>query len=517
MVHFFRWCFVFCFFAVSLTSHAAVPLQDLYCRDGQQGNMCGSRESRKAAYQAWLESPGVRGVCGNGSSPAINSVFVIAESPTSITFNFDERGCDGSGPYGNSGEGLRGSFSRVQSSCPANSTQSGSSCICNSGFTQSGDQCLPPNKDDKCAGDFNLSGFALGSGKLLDSQILNGEVPSGDMCWPYDSPSSGCTVRFVQDKVVTMPGGTKQTYGRIGMYQGAPGATQGKACDVPAATPGDGTTVEEKCSKAGYASSESTPGGRVCLDPPKCPGGFGGEVTFQGVTQEVCVKDQGTNVVKSEKNTETKNKDGSTDKVNEKTTCQGKTCTTEKTTTNTPSGGGSSTVINSSTVVQSKEDYCKSNANSAQCNSSANGEKDGKGGSFGGSCDGGFTCEGDALQCAQVREQYKRNCEMMDKDKDAGSLTNKALNGTDDKSADALKASAGQVNVASSFDQSGYGWSRSCPSDTRIPLNFGGVSSEFNIPYSVTICGPLGILSWAGVGITLLGCLVWVVGAKKGG
>ena len=397
-------------------------------------------------------------------------------------------------------------------SCPANSTGSGNSCICNSGYAESNGACVSTTSPDaKCAGDFNLSGFALGSGKLLDSQVLNGEVPSGDMCWPYDSPSSGCTVRFVQDKVVTMPGGTKQTYGRLGMYQGAPGATQGKACEVPAATPGDGTTAEEKCSKAGYASSESSPGGRVCLDPPKCPGGFGGEVN--GV--EVCVKDEGTNVVKSEKNTETKNKDGSTDKVNEKTTCQGKTCTTEKTTTNTPSGGGSSTVINSSTVVQSKEDYCKSNANSAQCNSSANGQEDGKGGNFGGSCDGGFTCEGDALQCAQVREQYKRNCEMMDKDKDANSLTNKALNGTDDKSADAMKESAGQVNVGSTFDQSGMGWSHSCPADPRIALNFGGSGAEFSIPFS-RICGPLGVLSLAGVGITLLGCGVWVLGGKKG-
>ena len=355
-----------------------------------------------------------------------------------------------------------------------------------------------------------MSGFALGSGKLLDTQVLNGEISSGSMCWPHDTPSSGCTVNFVQDKVVTMPGGTKQTYGRIGMYQGPPGTTQGKACDVPAPTPGDGTTVEEKCSKAGYASSESSPGGRVCLDPPKCPGGFGGEVN--GV--EVCVKDEGTNVVKSEKKTEKKNEDGSTEKVTEKTSCKGNQCTTEKTTTNTPAGGGSSTT-NVTNNIQSKEDYCKSNANAAQCKGDANGDGKDDSGSFGGSCDGGFTCEGDALQCAQLKEQYKHNCETMGKDKDANSLTNKALNGTDDKSADALKASAGQLNVGSTFDQSGLGWSHSCPADPRIPLGFGGSNSEFTIPFS-RICGPLGVLSLAGVGITLLGCGVWVLGGKKG-
>ncbi|KKI11603.1 hypothetical protein XA67_24075 [Comamonas thiooxydans] len=166
-------------------------------------------------------------------------------------------------------------------------------------------------------------------------------------------------------------------------------------------------------------------------------------------------------------------------------------------------------------MSQSKDDYCKNNADSAQCKGDSNGDGKDGGGSFGGSCEGGFTCEGDALQCAQLREQYKHNCETMGKDKDANSLTNKALNGTDDKSADALKASAGQVSVSSTFDQSGLGWSHSCPADPRIPLGFGGSNSEFSIPFS-RICGPLGVLSLAGVGITLLGCGVWVLGGKKG-
>lgn len=400
--------------------------------------------------------------------------------------------------------------------CPANSTkaQIGNGCVCDSGYAEKDGACVAATTPDaKCAGDFNMSGFGVGNGTLSQTATLKGDVPSGAMCHPYSSPTSGCMVQFRADKVVEMPDGSKQTIGQYGMYKGPPGEVQGKACDIPAEQPGEGTEVDANCKKSGYAGSESVGGRKVCLDVPDCPGGYGGYVAHLG--GEVCIKDQGTNVTKTEKNTETKNKDGSTDKVTEKTSCQGKTCTTEKTTTNTPSGGGSSTVINSSTVVQSKEDYCKGNSNSAQCNSTGNGEGDGKGGSFGGSCDGGFTCEGDALQCAQLREQYKRNCEMMDKDKDANSLTNKALNGTDDKSADAMKESAGQVNVGSTFDQSGLGWSHSCPADPRIPLGFGGSNSEFTIPFS-RICGPLGVLSLAGVGITLLGCGVWVLGGKKG-
>lgn len=398
-------------------------------------------------------------------------------------------------------------FRGTSESCPANATQSGSTCTCKSDFVEKGNQCVSKQDPDiKCAGDFNLSGFGLGFGKLLDSQVLSGEIPSGDMCWPYDSPSSGCTVRFVQDKVVTMPGGTKQTYGRIGMYQGAPGAIQGKACDVPTATPGDGTTVEEKCSKAGYASSESSPGGRVCLDPPKCPGGFGGEVN--GV--EVCVKDEGTNVVKSEKNTETKNKDGSTDKVSEKTTCQGKTCTTEKTTTNTPSGGGSSTVINSSTVVQSKEDYCKSNANSAQCNSSANGEKDGKGGSFGGSCEAGFACEGDALQCAIARDQHKRNCQMFDdKTSESQLYGSEVAKGSDRDVTKDLPGNT-EVDVAGKLSSEDVLGGGRCIADLNIQV----WRSSVSLPFS-KICPSLGYLGWVLVAVCSLAAFRIVSGTSK--
>lgn len=297
--------------------------------------------------------------------------------------------------------------------CPANSTGS-SSCTCNSGFEEKDGQCVPPNRDDRCAGDFALAGFGLGSGKLADTQIMKGEIPSGDMCWPYDAPGSGCTVRFVQDKVVTMPDGSKQTYGRLGLYIGPAGTTQGKACDIT----DPGHEVSADCKTVGSIGNAS--GGRaVCADPPKCPGGFGGEVN--GV--EVCVKDDGANVTKSEKETVTKKPDGSTEKVTEKTTCQGKTCTTEKTTTNTPAGGGGSTT-NVTNVNQPKEDYCKNNADAAQCGkgSKGDGDGDGKGGSFGGSCSAGFTCEGDALQCSMAQEQHKRACELMSNPSDESKL-----------------------------------------------------------------------------------------------
>lgn len=387
--------------------------------------------------------------------------------------------------------------------CPDNSTASGTTCVCSSGFVEKNGQCISAQDPDmKCATDFAMAGFGIGQGlgTIRDTKTVSGVVPSGEMCWPHESATSGCLVIFDRSSLTTMPDGSIQSGGSFSMYKGGVG---GKACTLEELQD-PGSTVEEKCEQSGsYTDSKGTHS--LCLDPPKCEGGYGGEVN--GV--EVCVRDKGGNVIETEKISETTNSDGSKDKVTEKTTCKGNTCTTEKTTTNTTSNNTSSS--STTTKTESKEDYCKSNASAAQCK-----DDEEKEGSFGGSCQGGFTCEGDALQCAQLKEQHKRNCEMMEKDTDANSLTNKALNGTDDKSADALKASAGQVNVSSTFDQSGLGWSHSCPADPRIPLGFGGSNSEFSIPFS-RICGPLGVLSLAGVGITLLGCGVWVLGGKKEG
>ena len=78
--------------------------------------------------------------------------------------------------------------------------------------------------------------------------------------------------------------------------------------------------------------------------------------------------------------------------------------------------------------------------------------------------------------------------------------------------ADKLKGKAEQISVGTNFDQSGFGWAKGCPADPEIPLGF--VQQSFTIPFS-RICGPLEALSLAGVGITLLGCLVWVIGGKK--
>ena len=166
----------------------------------------------------------------------------------------------------------------------------------------------------------------------------------------------------------------------------------------------------------------------------------------------------------------------------------GTTCKDGKCTTTNPDG---------STDEKPEQEFCKENPDAPQCKKS----------NWGGSC-GSFTCDGDAIQCAIAREQHQRNCKLFD-EKTSHPAYQAAVDGTDEQSADKLKAKAEQISVAANLDQSGFGWAKGCPPDPEIALGF--VQQSFTIPFS-RICGPLEALSLAGVGITLLGCMVWVIG-----
>ena len=169
----------------------------------------------------------------------------------------------------------------------------------------------------------------------------------------------------------------------------------------------------------------------------------------------------------------------------------GTTCKDGKCTTTNPDG---------STDEKPEQEFCKENPDAPQCKKS----------NWGGSC-GSFTCDGDAIQCAIAREQHQRNCKLFD-EKTSHPAYQAAVDGTDEQSADKLKGKAEQISVGTNFDQSGFGWAKGCPADPEIALGF--VQQSFTIPFS-RICGPLEALSLAGVGITLLGCMVWVIGGKK--
>lgn len=220
-------------------------------------------------------------------------------------------------------------------------------------------QCVSKQSPDmKCAVDFTMAGFGIGAGMgtIRDTKTMAGVAPSGEVCWPYDSASSGCLVNFDRTGLTTMPNGSIQSTGTFTMYKGGVG---GKACTVEASTGGD-TEVSEKCEQKGsYTDSKGTH--NLCLDAPKCEGGFGGEVN--GV--EVCVTDKGGNVIETEKKSETTKPNGDKEQVKETTVCKGNVCTTTTATNTTDISGGTST--KTETKTEGKEDYCKANANAQQC------------------------------------------------------------------------------------------------------------------------------------------------------
>ena len=130
---------------------------------------------------------------------------------------------------------------------------------------------------------------------------------------------------------------------------------------------------------------------------------------------------------------------------------------------------------------------------------SGTGTGNGKGSSFGGGCDTGFTCDGDAVQCAIAMAEQQQACMM--RPADPGDV----LDGTDDESASALQEQAEEISVGE-FNSSGYGWSRSCPADPEFSI----MGSSFKIPFS-EICGIMGLMSNLALAITALGLLAWIV------
>jgi hypothetical protein len=398
-----------------------------------------------------------------------------------------------------------------------------SSCVqipltCNPGFHDVNHVCVW-NPDQMCSDLAAIQGSTLGAGLFQETEAKGNLDTSQPVCMPYPAPvpgsPGGCQFEWTGGLNVKYKRGNDWvTTGTVKMKTGS-----GLDC-----TP----------------TSQNSPE----MAKPECETG---KVPGVANGQTICYVPSGDAPMQAENNkekTET-NADGSTTKTETKTKadCDGVNCTTTTTTTttNTPAGGGTPT-----TTVTGKTETCAigsrgctaqgqagvgagagaapgaaGGAGGAGGDGGSGGGAGGEGGGggtgerseFQGNCDNGFSCSGDAIQCAMAREQHRQNCKLYEPDNDSSSLFNKARNGTDGFDMDKLKTDAQVVNV-SLLDTTGRGWSSACPADPEIPLNFGTSSRSFSIPFS-RICGPLGILSLAGVGITLLGSMLWILGGKK--
>lgn len=144
-----------------------------------------------------------------------------------------------------------------------------------------------------------------------------------------------------------------------------------------------------------------------------CPNGFKG--TVNGVSLCLPPKASEGLLEKEEKD----NGDGTKTEKQTKVKCENGVC--EITTTTITKDTSSNTVVSNSSATTTVEQgrFCAQNPTAAACKNE-NGEE-GKG-SFSGSCQAGFTCDGDAVMCAIAKEQHTRACQLFKEDTAEGQL-----------------------------------------------------------------------------------------------
>lgn len=315
-------------------------------------------------------------------------------------------------------------------SCPSNSTLSGSTCTCQSGFSESAGTCVDPNVN-KC--------LAASGGSDLYTGFSS--ITMGSSFCPSDGLSSCAST--VTGGFATIKNGVK-TWTYEVTYSGS-------TCTPPT---------------SGTVGSET-----------ECKGTVG---TVNGVT--VCSPPSDRNTVESIKGTTATNPvsaasapgSGGSTTTQEATQCTGSKCSTTTTTTTTPAGGGAPTVTVKTEDVP-KDDYCRDNPRAIMCLTS----------SFGGACSGGFVCEGDAVQCATAREIHTRNCRMFDQESPES-----LLYGTEKNKSGSQVSNENVAISSSNFDTSdAIGGSAACITDKVVTV----MGSPITIPFS-GVCVHLAML-----------------------
>ncbi len=265
----------------------------------------------------------------------------------------------------------------TQLQCPANSTLSGGSCVCNSGFVESGGSCISPPPVNDCS---SLAGKVIGDysgpGSVGPKHLCETALSSGDSTQP------GCVITGIAEIATAQSG----SY----VWVASMSVTGAKCLPNPTGS------TDATSGTGAPANSPSTGNGTQC-SPGQLPGIVNG--------QTVCADAGPNDPVKTTTNstgTQTL-PDGTTvgTGITTSTDCTATTCTTTTTTTTTttPPGGTATTSTTTS---------------SGTCSRSApgcgDGTSDDERSSFAGSCGAAFACDGDAIFCAVALEQHKRNC-----------------------------------------------------------------------------------------------------------
>lgn len=335
--------------------------------------------------------------------------------------------------------------------CPANSTGT-TSCTCNAGYDEQGSTCVQhqcPSAGTALGGDGTMVGISGGAART-------------SFC------TGGCEASARMSAVDAQ--GNAWVWG--------PFTSTGVACSMGAA-----------------GSAQSAPATQCAKGT--CPG------TVNGAS--VCVACSSTTTTSEGSSTTTStstsasgvsSSTGSSGSTSSSTTCANGSCTTSSTTTTTNSDGSTSSTTATDTKDQAS--FCKDNPGSAQCVSS----------SWGGSCSGGYSCDGDAVQCAQAQASWKAACATEVDPSNAYYQDGVAGLGAGDTPGDHPRNSASVVDVSLSSrisDTPLFGVSGDCIADKTLSLH----GFSLTLPWS-TWCPYLQWMGYAFLSTCYLAAL-WIV------
>lgn len=271
--------------------------------------------------------------------------------------------------------------------CGGGSTQNGAGqCQCDRGKQASGNSCVPyqcpagSSQGENGARVGNTGPFCSGGGA---------------------QGQAGCVVAPLTTSCATI-NGTNTCYG-VGPFVVSGGFCNPGGADAPANSDGAAPTPAPPGNgDGGTCKAAFCPGENSCA-----PGYVGASGSVNGTAGVACSPATTTGG-----NSASGSGSGNGGAINNTTSNTTNNTTTNNTTNvsggGQTSGGPASTAPTApggpGTPGEESESFCAENPASPLC----------KTGAFGGACAAGFTCDGDAIQCAIAKDQHTRNCQLFD-------------------------------------------------------------------------------------------------------
>lgn len=327
--------------------------------------------------------------------------------------------------------------------CPANATLSGSTCTCNSGFTESNGTCVA-----------YVDEVTSYCNQTADSPVVDyayrtttPSLGSKSVCSEsvYAGQAKGCAD---QVEVTFCAGSSSGVYTCYGS-----GKRTGGTCTL--STQPESTTSTTSLTPTVWP--EAPPKG-------KCPGQVNGvDVLVDCATTSSSSTLTGTTTTGSGTSAISVTAGTTTNTV-----CSGGLCTVSV----VVSGPAGTSQVNVTSGTQSQ--IC-ANSSAEACQGSEDSS------SFGGSCAAGFSCDGDAVQCAMAKEQHTKNCQLFE-----GTSPERSLYEAAKSSTTAGFNSSTTAITPGSFDTTNALGAGSCIADLNVVV----WGSTIELPFS-QVCDSL--------------------------